>query len=268
MVDNCEQVLEAAASAVGSLLEGCPRLRVLATSRQPLRIRGESVRALGPLDPEEAVRLFHERAQAARADAAAAEATAVRAICERLEGIPLVLELAAARIAVLSPNTLLSRLDAGLDLLSRDARGGLARQHSVRATVEWSFELLSPSEQAGFTRLAVFPGSFSLEAVETVAQLTVEMLDSLVSKSLLSVLRAPGRELRYRLLDTLRGFGRERLRAGAEELELSRRRPTLARRMRRTCRAAGRRRAVCLRLSLLGHQRHALPADRASRTVA
>ena len=162
VVDNCEQVLEAAASAVGSLLEGCPRLRVLTTSRQPLRIRGESVRALGPLDPEEAVRLFHERAQAARADAAAAEATAVRAICERLEGIPLALELAAARIVVLSPNTLLSRLDAGLDLLSCDARGGLARQHSVRATVEWSFELLSPSEQAGFTRLWCSPAASHL----------------------------------------------------------------------------------------------------------
>lgn len=217
VVDNCEHVIHSAAVAVAALLEGCPRLRVLVTSREPLRIQGETVQPLGPLDPEEAMRLFLERAEAARADAVTGDDGAVREICARLEGMPLALELAAARIAVLSPDTLLSRLAGRLDLLSRDARIGLARQHSVRATLEWSFALLSPPERAGFARLAVFAGSFSLAAAERVAGVDLDMLGGLVSKSLVFVLRTPGQELRYRLLETLRTFGREQLRASGEE---------------------------------------------------
>ncbi|MDQ3648016.1 MAG: LuxR C-terminal-related transcriptional regulator [Actinomycetota bacterium] len=220
VVDNCEHLVDAVRPALTALLEGCPKLRVLATSRQALRMPGETVCPLGPLPSDEAVRLFVERAQAVRPDALAREEASVEAICTRLEGLPLALELAAARVSVLSPTTILSRLQGQIDVLAGEGREGPTRHHSLRDTIEWSFGLLSRKEQEGFTRLAVFPGSFSLEAAEAVAGVSLDVLDSLVTKSLVSTLAASGDELRYRLLDTLRSYARERLLATGQEDEL------------------------------------------------
>lgn len=216
VVDNCEHVVEAAAAAVMALLEGCSRLRVLATSREALRVPAETAWPLGPLESDDAVRLFVDRAGSARPDALAGAQGPVEEICARLEGLPLALELAAARVSALSPATILSRLQGRLDVLSGQARGIAARHRSLRATIEWSFELLTAEEQAGFARLSVFPGSFSLRAAEAVAGVDLDMLSGLVAKSLVSVVPASGEELRYRLLDALRSYARERL-AGSEE---------------------------------------------------
>ena len=218
VVDNCEHVVEAVTPALTALLEGCPKLRVLATSRQTLRIPGETVCPLGALFSDEAVRLFVERAQAVRPDALSGSEAAVEEICSRLEGLPLALELAAARVSVLSPTTILSRLRGQIDVLEGGGREGPARHHSLRDTIEWSVDLLSRREREGFTRLAVFPGSFSLEAAAAVAGVDLDVLDSLVTKSLVSTVVAT--ELRYRLLDTLRSYARERLLAGGQEDEL------------------------------------------------
>ncbi len=220
VVDNCEHVIDAVAPALTALLEGCPKLRVLATSRQTLRMSGETVFPLGPLHQEEAVRLFVDRAQAVRPDALAGTEAAVEEICSRLEGLPLALELAAARVSVLSPPTILSRLEGRLDVLSGEGREGPPRHHSLRETIEWSVDLLSREERAGFTRLAVFPGSFSLEAAEATARVDLDTLDSLVTKSLVSTLAASEGQLRYRMLDTLRSYALERLRATGQEEEL------------------------------------------------
>jgi predicted ATPase/DNA-binding CsgD family transcriptional regulator len=217
VVDNCEHVGEAAAAAVTSLLEGCPRLRILATSREALRVPGETVRPLAPLDPEEAFRLFVERAEAVRADAVAGAEAPIEEICARLEGLPLALELAAARVSVLSPKAILSRLGDRLDAVSGDIRGVPRRHRSLRATIEWSFDLLGSEEQTGFTRLSLFPGSFSLDAAGVVAGVDLDMLGGLVGKSLVTVVPSSGGEVRYRMLDTLRAFGHERLSASGDE---------------------------------------------------
>lgn len=223
VVDNCEHVIEAAASAVHSLLLACPRLRVLATSRAPLRIAGETVRRLEPLEVPDAVRLFSERARAARADAVGDERSVLEEICSRLDGMPLALELAAARLAVLSPEMVLARLGEHLELLRRETRSGPARHHSLTATIRWSYQLLSPEEQAGFAQLAVFPGSFAIEAAGEIAGVGLDMLEGLVSKSLVAIGGGAERRVRYRLLETLRAFALEQLRAGEKEEELRRR---------------------------------------------
>jgi predicted ATPase/DNA-binding CsgD family transcriptional regulator len=216
VVDNCEHVAEAAAEAVTSLLEGCPKLRILATSREALRMPGETVWPLAPLDPDEAFRLFVERAEAVRSDAVAGADAPIEEICARLEGLPLALELAAARVSVLSPSALLARLGDRLDAVSGDIRGAPRRHRSLRATIEWSFDLLSPQERSGFTRLSVFPGSFSLDAADAVAGVDLDMLGGLVGKSLVTVVPRSDGEVRYRMLDTLRAFGRERLSASGD----------------------------------------------------
>ncbi len=218
VVDNCEHVIDAAARAIAALLDERPRLRVLATSREALRLPAERVLAVGPLDAADAERLFEARAGAVRPGALAGGREPVRAICARLEGFPLAVELAAARVAALSPATILARLDEQLDLLAGDARGVPDRHRSLRATIRWSFELLTRAEQAAFARLSVFAGGFSLAAAGTVTGVGLDALASLVAKSLVTV--APhGDELRYRLLDTLRAYAREQL-TGADEAAL------------------------------------------------
>ncbi len=149
IVDNCEHVQDAAATAVISLLEGCPRLRVLATGREALHLPGEIVWSLGPLAPDDAVRLFVDRAEALRRDASGGAREPIERICARLEGLPLAVELAAGRAASLSPESILARLNDRLDLLSARTRATPARHRSLRATLEWSVELLSESEQRG-----------------------------------------------------------------------------------------------------------------------
>jgi predicted ATPase len=207
LVDNFEQVLEAA-PMVAKLLSGAPNLKVLATSRIPLRLYGKHEYSVPPLarpDPErppsverithfEAVRLFVERAQAAKADFSVTNdnAPAVAEICYRLDGLPLAIELAASRIKVLSPQKMLERLGNRLKLLTGGARDLPERQRTLRSTIEWSYGLLEEGEKVLFARLSVFAGGRTLEAIEAICDaegdLAVDVLDglaSLVDKSLL-----------------------------------------------------------------------------------
>ncbi len=234
VLDNCEHLLDACAGLVEALLRGCPGVRVLATSREALGIAGETVWRVpslalpddqGMLSPEEvgqvaAVRLFVERATVVRPHFAltARNATTVARICRRLDGIPLALELAAALLGGLSLERLAGRMNQRFQLLTRGSRTAPARQQTLLATVEWSYSLLSASEQILFTRLTVFAGDFSLEAVEAVcagepltATEVLGLLLRLVDRSLVTVEERHGEVERYRLLETLRQYGHERL---------------------------------------------------------
>ena len=208
VVDNCEHVQDAAASVILALLERCPRLRVLATSRETLRLPGELVWALGPLTRDGAVELFVERAEALR-PGAGSDCMTIGKICARLEGMPLALELAAGRTSTLSAATILARLDDYVGLLATRTRGTPRRHRSLRAAIEWSVELLSEPERQALSRLASFPGSFSLEAAEAVADVELDIIEELVAKSLISVIGDSRGDVRYRLLDTIRAYGRE-----------------------------------------------------------
>jgi predicted ATPase/DNA-binding CsgD family transcriptional regulator len=210
IVDNCEHVQDAAASAILALLERCPQLRLLATSRETLRLPGELVWTLGPLAPDDAVELFVERAEALRPGAGGDRATIER-ICARLEGMPLALELAAGRTLGLSAAAILERLGDHAGLLSTRTRGIPSRHRNLRAAIEWSVELLSESERQAFGRISLFPGTFSLEAAEAVAEVELDTVEELVAKSLISVTGGSDGEVRYRLLDTIRAYGRELL---------------------------------------------------------
>jgi predicted ATPase len=204
LIDNFEQVVEGA-NQVANLLEAAPRISVLVTSRQPLRVHAEFRYAVDPLTEADAVALFVERARAV--DASFTPDDAVGGICRRLEGLPLAVELAAARVGMLSPPDLLARLDRALPLLTGGARDAPERQRTLRATIEWSFALLAEAEQRLFAELAVFPGSFTLEAAESVCGADVDALQSLVDKSLV---RRWGSG-RFGMLETVREFALERL---------------------------------------------------------
>ena len=221
LVDNCEHLADASAEAVTSLLEGCPKLRVLATSRETLRVPGETVWALAPLALDEAFALFVERAEAARAASASGSEAEIEEICARLEGLPLAIELAAARVSVLSPQAILERLGGRLDLLSVDGRGTPTRHRSLHATLEWSYGLLEEQEKASFPRLAIFAGDFSVEAAGAVAGVGLGMLAGLVAKSLVVAVPRPGGEVRYRLLEVVRAYARELLSSAGEVDELA-----------------------------------------------
>jgi predicted ATPase/DNA-binding XRE family transcriptional regulator len=237
VLDNCEHLL-AAAPEIAALLSAAPRLTVLATSRAPLRIRGEWLYPLAPLAVPDtnavpsaanlaaspAVALFLERARAVRPDftLTADNATAVAGICTRLDGLPLAIELAAGRADILSPAALLGRLERGLDLLSGGPRDLPDRQQTLRATIAWSYALLGPAEQALFRRLAVFRDGASLEAVETVCHaaggLGLDPIDGiarLVGQSLVSA-TDDGDAPRVKMLETLRAFGLDLLEASGE----------------------------------------------------
>jgi predicted ATPase/transcriptional regulator with XRE-family HTH domain len=235
VLDNCEHLL-AAAPTVAGLLEACPRLTVLATSRAALRLRAERVFAVPPLPlpaldasssveqlaRSPAVALFAERAQAATADFAldAENAPAVAEIVRRLDGLPLAIELAAARARVLPPAALLSRLERRLPLLTGGARDAPARQQTLRDTVAWSYDLLGAEGQAVFRRLAVFAGGWTLEAAEALAGDSgvdvLEALAALADNSLVRTVGGPGGEPRYLMLETVREFALERLEASGE----------------------------------------------------
>ena len=202
LLDNLEQVIEAAPD-LADLLEACPNLRLLVTSRELLRVRGEVDYAVPPLAEPEAVTLFCARSQL-EADETIAE------LCRRLDDLPLAVELAAARTSVLSPYQILERLSQRLDLL-KGGRDSEARQQTLRATIEWSYELLSPDEQQLFARLAVFAGGCTLEMAEEVAEAHLDTLQSLVDKSLLRFT-----DKRYWMLETIREYATERLEASAE----------------------------------------------------
>ena len=209
LFDNFEQVVGAAAD-VASLLAECPNLHVLVTSREVLRVPGEQAYPVPPLESGEGAELFVARARAA--DPAFRQDRAVTELCERLENLPLALELAAARVRMLSPQQLLERLAGRLDLL-KAGRGVDPRQQTLRATIEWSYDLLEAEEQQLFARLAVFRGGCTLAAAEDVAEADIDNLQSLVDKSLIRV-----RDDRFWMLETIREYATERL-VGSNEAD-------------------------------------------------
>jgi predicted ATPase len=211
LLDNFEQLVDAA-PRLSELLERCANLHLLITSRAPLRIAGEHEYAVEPLPDDDAVALFRERAAVAEPREAVAE------ICRRLDGLPLAIELAAARTRLLSPKQLLERLDKRLPLLTGGRRDAPARQRTLRATIEWSHELLDEQEQVVFRRLGVFAGSFTLEAAEAVCGAGIDSVDSLVEQSLVRGW-ASGR---LGILETIREYATERLEQSDEAEETRR----------------------------------------------
>jgi predicted ATPase/DNA-binding SARP family transcriptional activator len=229
--DNCEHLVDACAELIDALLRTCPKITILATSREALGVASETAWLVPPLASAEAVQLFVERARATLPSfcLTSANTEAVTEICRRLDGIPLAIELAAARVRVLSPEQIARRLDDAFRLLTTGSRTALPRHRTLRATMEWSFALLAVREQTLLRRLAVFAGSFTLDAVEVVcagAPLeTEDILDgvsALVDKSL--VMMEPGDGMaRYRLLETVRQYGAERLTETGERATMERR---------------------------------------------
>ena len=229
VLDNCEHLVEACAELADALLGSCPDLKLLATSREPLRVAGETnfmVPSLSVPDPGrspstgelagyEAVGLFVERAGEADSGFALTErnAAAVARLCERLDGIPLAIELAAARIRVLTVEQLLKKLEDPLGLLTAGSRTAAARHRTLRATLRWSHDLLEEEERALFRRLSVFAGGFMLEAVEAVgeARRSLALLSELVDKSLVLTEAEAKGALRYRMLEPVRQYALERL---------------------------------------------------------
>jgi predicted ATPase/class 3 adenylate cyclase len=218
VLDNCEHLLDACAELVDGLLSRCPELHVLATTREVLGVDGEQVFRVPSLGLEtDAVRLFVDRARAAGANLS--DEDAVAEICRRLDGIPLAIELAAARATHLAPAQILGRLSDRFRLLT-GGRRRIQRQQTLSAAIDWSHDLLSGEEQALFRRLAVFRGSFSLEAVEEVCDPdAVDLLGSLVDKSLVNV-QLEDAAPRYRLLETVRAYAEERLLASGEAADV------------------------------------------------
>jgi len=244
VLDNFEQIT-AAAPLIGQMLAAAPGLRVLATSRIPLHIYGENEYAVPPLatvaelraaahDPErlstyEAVRLFIERALGAKSDFTVnnANAPAVAEICARLDGLPLAIELAAARVKLLTPDQILARLESNLGVLATSAQDLPERQRTMRGAIEWSFQLLTPEEQKTFARLSVFRGGFTLDSAEQVVldkDLQIDIFDGLASladKSLLRTVDA-GSETRFAMLETIREYATELLAAAPDGDEIRR----------------------------------------------
>jgi len=204
LLDNFEHLLDAA-PMVARLLAGANGLRVLVTSRSPLRVSGEVEYPLEPLPPTDAVALFVERSRAA--GRVLEPGVAVEAICRRLDGLPLAIELAAARMRLLTPETLLGRLDSALPLLTGGARDAPERQRTLEATIAWSYDLLDDPSKLLFARLSVFAGSFPIDLAEAVCEADVDTLASLVDGSLLK----PIGEDRFLLLETIRQYAVERL---------------------------------------------------------
>jgi predicted ATPase/class 3 adenylate cyclase len=245
ILDNCEHLLDACAALADSLLARCPGLRILATSQEPLDVAGEVVYQIPPLSiPQErhiplaehlseyeAVRLFTERARAVRSDFAVTpeNASALVRICRQLDGMPLALELAAARVNVLSVKQLSERLRDRFRLLTGGARTALPQHQTLRAAIDWSYALLAEEERRLFSRLSVFTGPFVLDAAESVCggegldpDRVLDLLSSLVRKSLVVAEEVEG-SFRYRLLESLKAYGREQLCARGEEARLQER---------------------------------------------
>ncbi len=251
VLDNLEQIV-AAGPALAALLGACPALTLLATSRARLRVSGEQVYAVPPLVPPDAVpsaapeeiaavdavRLFVDRARAADAGFAltAANAEAVAEVCRRLDGLPLAIELAAARVDVLSPRALLARLASRLPVLTGGPRDAPPRQHTLRDAIAWSHDLLAPDAQRLFARLAIFDGGISLDAVDAVAAdaegravpvdappATIDLLSSLVEQSLLRPEARDDGEPRFAMLETIREYALDRLERGGQADDARRR---------------------------------------------
>jgi len=239
VVDNCEHLIEATARLVDRLLDSCPRVRILATSREALGVEGEARWLVPPLSaPEpqgtlsseelegyESVVLFVERARGRDPSFSLGpeNAFAVAEICRRLEGIPLAIELAAARVGMFSIEQISERLEGSLDLLTHGGRTAMPRQQTLKGTLDWSYELLSEDEKEIFGRLSVFAGGWTLEASETVGAgegiegiEILELLSGLVDKSLIVTQRVDGGSVRYRMLEPIRQYALEKLEESGE----------------------------------------------------
>lgn len=245
VVDNCEHVIEDCAGLVDTILRSCPGVTLLATSRERLRVSGETVWRVAPLavpDPQalidlrelaqyEAVGLFLDRAQLAAAgfEINLENASAIAQLCRRLDGIPLAIELAAARAGSMTPDQILNRLQNRFELLTGGSRAGPARHRTLQAAIDWSHDLLRDDERRLFRRLSVFAASFSLEAVEQVCSdhhLEVDaiagLLGSLVDKSLVVASVEGSEPIRFRMLETLQQYGQARLAEHGEVERLNR----------------------------------------------
>ncbi|MEX1008121.1 MAG: BTAD domain-containing putative transcriptional regulator [Acidimicrobiia bacterium] len=243
VLDNCEHLLDAVARQVDAITQRCARVSVLATSREGLGLAGErmvAVPSLGvpasdadvdELRRVEAVCLFWDRASAAKSDFALTDRNvgAVGELCRRLDGIPLAIELAAARVRSLSPDDLVARLDQRFKLLTHGSRAVLERHQTLRSTIDWSYDLLTPTERHALQRLSIFAGGCDLAAAEAVlpgdmldASDVIDVFSQLVDKSLVVVDDTDG-GVRYRLLETIRQYARERLDASGDPVALRRR---------------------------------------------
>ncbi|MEU9089101.1 BTAD domain-containing putative transcriptional regulator [Streptomyces sp. NPDC048428] len=226
ILDNCEHVIDAAAALAETLLTRCPDLRVLATSREPLGVRGESVRPVDPLPADPALRLFTERARAVRPGfdpehEPAHDPEAVAEICRRLDGLPLAIELAAARLRLLGPRQIADRLDDRFRLLTGGSRTVLPRQQTLQAVVDWSWDLLDEDERTALRQVSVFAGGWDLAAAEAVVSTppgpgkntaadTADLIGALVDKSLVVAAPTGDGTMRYRLLETIHEYAAER----------------------------------------------------------
>jgi predicted ATPase/DNA-binding CsgD family transcriptional regulator len=247
ILDTCEHVVDACAALVQQLLAGCPGLRIIATSREPLRVGGETVWRVPPLElpaaadaedlsarevaGHEAIRLFADRAAAVRPGFVldAGNAAAVTRLCRTLDGMPLAIELAAARVGALSVEQIAARLGDRFQLLASGVRTAPVRQQTLRAAVDWSYGLLTEPEQVLLRRLAVFSG-WNLEMAEQVcgdeaipADQVLDLLAALIDKSLVTLEAELENDARYRLLDTIREYATGRLNASGEGPEIRRR---------------------------------------------
>jgi non-specific serine/threonine protein kinase len=238
LLDNCEHLLPGVAEVASVLLAACPAVQILAASRAPLRVRGEQIIPLGPLSvpprdvdswrqlaEHDAVRLFVERARAVHPGFAldAVNAATVAALCRTLDGLPLALELAAARSRILSPDALLAQMTDRLHALSDGPRDAPLRQQAIEATIGWSYDLLGDADQALFRRLAVFAGGFTLDGARAVVDEDADQflsilrgISTLVDQSLVYRMERDG-EPRFTMLETIRAFALERLGANGEE---------------------------------------------------
>ncbi len=232
VLDNCEHLLDACASAIGTLLGACPELKLLTTSREPLGIPGEVTFVVPSLSLEdEAIQLFIDRARRAQPEFMVTEdnAATLGEICRRLDGMPLAIELAAARVRALTLDEILDGLHDRFRLLTGGARRAVRRQQTLHASVDWSHALLTDAERALFRRLAMFLGGFGLEAAHAVAgddgverYQVLDLLSLLVDKSLLTAENVSGRT-QYRLLETMRQYALEKLGESGETIEIGNR---------------------------------------------
>ena len=228
ILDNCEHVLSGAAAFVTTLLTAAPRVRVLATSREPLNVGGEVQLPLAPLPIDDAVKLFEDRAVSVN-PTFASEVDVVADVCRRLDGLPLAIELAAARTKALPVGDIAARLDNRFSLLRTGSRSAAPRHQTLKALVDWSYDLLFDEQRALFEQLSVFPGGIALDAAEAITEAigleraeTIDLIGALVDKSLL-VRDGDASPARYRMLETLREYAHERL-AAKGELEHARQR--------------------------------------------
>jgi predicted ATPase/DNA-binding XRE family transcriptional regulator len=236
LFDNCEHVLDAAAQLIDTLLKTCHQLKILTTSREPLNMTGEAIyrvpslglpnlqQILDTFRDNESLQLFEERAQLVRFDFSLTleNVVSVAQICQRLDGIPLAIELAAAKVAVFSTEQIANQLNDSFNLLTGGSRTALPRHRTLRAAIDWSYNLLTSTEQVLFERLSVFVDGWTLEAAESVCnggsvkrEDVLNLLEQLINKSLV-IIEEAGHEARYRMLETIRQYAHEKLAESGE----------------------------------------------------